>query len=218
MKLVDELFQNYTVNEATLLDYGFIATESGYKYHQQLHQGEFELQITINHQKITANLIEVATATPYALIDFPVVGDFVAELKTECQQILLDIRNGCFTVQPFHFPQTNRIVAAIKQQYGIEPELKSKRFGSNAIFRNPQTKKWFGLLMNAKRSNIVGDSTKKVEYLNLNFKSVADQYQQPGIYHPYQKNNRHWIVVLMDDSLSDEAVMELVKISYQNSN
>ena len=87
----------------------------------------------------------------------------------------------------------------------------------NAVFRNPSTRKWIGLVMCNKRSNIIGDSDEKVEYLNLNFKEDAPLYNQKGVYHPYKKQNKHWIVILMDETLSDEEIMDLVAIGYENS-
>lgn len=33
-----------------------------------------------------------------------------------------------------------------------------------------------------------------------------------------KKQNRHWIVVIMDDLLSDQEIMDLVDISYKKSN
>ena len=72
--------------------------------------------------------------------------------------------------------------------------------------------------MDSGKSNLVGDSEEKVEYPNLNFKQDADLYQREGIYHPYKKQNKHWPVVIMDDSLTDEEVMALVEISYNKSN
>ena len=43
------------------------------------------------------------------------------------------------------------------------------------------------------------------------------KYNQKGIYHPYKKQNKHWIVIIMDETLSDEEIMELVAIGYENS-
>ena len=117
----------------------------------------------------------------------------------------------------FNFAQTNRIADLIKEKYGIEPERNKDGFGTNGVFRNPETKKWIGLVMYKKRLNVTGDSEEKVEYLNLNLKKDADLYQGEGIYHPYKKQNKHWIVVIMDDSLSDQEIMDLVDISYEKS-
>ena len=218
MKLTDELFRKYTVIEETLLPYGFRKEGNSYFYHHLIHNDEFDLQVEINNQAIDAKLIEVVFDEEYTLINVEPVGSFVAELKEDCKEALLDIRDKCFKEQYFYFAQTNRIAELIKKEYGIEPERNKDGFGTNGVFRNPETRKWIGLVMYKKKLNVTGDSEEKVEYLNLNFKQDAELYNQKGIYHPYKKQNKHWIVVIMDDTLSDRKIMDLVHISYQKSN
>ena len=153
----------------------------------------------------------------YTAINRESSGSFVAELKEECEEILLDIRAKCFKEKYFYFDQTNRIADLIKEKYGVVPERNKDGFGTNGVFRNPVTRKWIGLVMYKKRLNVTGDSEEKVEYLNLNFKKDAELYNQEGIYHPYKKQNKHWIVVIMDDTLTDQEIMDLVDISYEKS-
>lgn len=218
MKLADELFKKHTVRKDALVPYGFKKDGDAYFFSQLIHNGEFNLQVTVNVQKLDARLIEVAFDEEYAAINRPVVGSFVSELKKECEAVLLDIREKCFKEEYFVFAQTNRIADLIRETYGIEPERNKDGFGTNGVFRNPVTRKWVGLVMYKKRLNVTGDSDEKVEYLNLNFKQDAERYNQKGIYHPYKKRNKHWIVVIMDDTLSDKEIMDLVAVSYEKSN
>lgn len=218
MKLIDELFKNYKVIEETLQPYGFRQEEDLYFFHRPIHNDEFDFQITVKNQKIDARLIELEFDEEYTAINREFAGSFIAELKKECEDVLLDIRGKCFEEEYFVFAQTNRIAALIKEKYGIEPERNKDGFGSNGVFRNPVTKKWVGLVMYKRKLNVTGDSEEKAEYLNLNFKKNADLYQGKGIYHPYKKQNKHWIVVIMDDTLSDQEIMDLVDISYEKSN
>ena len=217
MKLTDELFAKYTVIEDNLLPYGFRKDGDSYLYNCLIHNGEFDLRVAIQDRKIDAKLIEVVFDEEYTMINVESVGSFVASLKEECGEALIDIRDKCFKEEYFYFPQTNRIAELIKERYGVEPESNKDGFGTNGVFRNPETRKWIGLVMYKKKLNVTGDSEEKVEYLNLNFKKDAELYNQKGIYHPYKKQNRHWIVVIMDDALSDREVMDLVDISYENS-
>lgn len=217
MKLTDELFAKYTVIEDNLMPYGFRKDGDSYLYNCLIHNGEFDFRVAIQDRKIDAKLIEVVFDEEYTMINVESVGRFVASLKEECSEALIDIRDKCFKEEYFYFPQTNRIAELIKERYGVEPERNKDGFGTNGVFRNPETRKWIGLVMYKKKLNVTGDSEEKVEYLNLNFKKDAELYNQKGIYHPYKKQNRHWIVVIMDDTLSDREVMDLVDISYENS-
>lgn len=218
MKLVNELFQKFTLIESNLIPYGFRKEGNAYYFHCLIHQDEFDLQITVKDQKLDARLMELEFDDEYTAINRESSGSFVGELRAECEEILLDIREKCFKEEYFIFSQTNRIAGLIKEKYGVEPEKNKDGFGTNGVFRNPVTRKWIGLVMYKKRLNVTGDSDEKVEYLNLNFKQDADLYQREGIYHPYKKQNKHWIVVIMDDSLSDQEIMDLVDVSYEKSN
>ncbi len=217
MKLTDELFERYTPLENALIAYGFHHKGDSYFFSRQIHNGEFDLQITVKNQKIDARLIELEFDEEYTAINRENPGNYVMEVKKESEDVLLDIRNKCFKEELFHFAQTRRIAELIKEKYDIEPERSGNGYGTNGVFRNPVTGKWIGLLMYNKKRNLIGDSDEKVEYLNLNFKQDADKYQLEGIYHPYKKKNRHWIAVIMDDSLTDQQIMDLIEISYQKS-
>ncbi|MBR0189235.1 MAG: hypothetical protein IJQ23_02485 [Clostridia bacterium] len=217
MKLVDELFIKYTLVEDMLSPYGFRKDGDSYFYNHLIHNNEFELQVTIKNQKIDAKLIEKEFNDEYFQINTESPGGFINALKEECSKVLLDIRDKCFKEEYFIFPQTNRIAELIKNKYGVLPEIMAFGKARNGVFRNPSTRKWIGLVMCNKRSNITGDSDEKVEYLNLNFKEDAPLYNQKGIYHPYKKQNKHWIVIIMDETLSDEEIMDLVAIGYENS-
>lgn len=218
VKLTEELFTKYTVIEERLLPYGFHNEGDSFFYSRLIHNGEFDLQVLVKNQKIDTWLIELEFDEEYTAINRESSGSFVAELKKECEDVLLDIRDKCFKEEYFVFAQTNRIADLIKEKYGVEPERNKDGFGTNGVFRNPGTRKWIGLVMYKKKLNVTGDSPEKVEYLNLNFKMDADLYHGNGIYHPYKKQNRHWIVVIMDDSLTDQEIMDLVDISYEKSN
>ena len=80
-----------------------------------------------------------------------------------------------------------------------------------------QTIKKFGSASNGVFRNIAGDSEEKVECLNLNFKEEAQLYERKGIYHPYKKKNKNWIVIILDDTLSDREIMDLITVSYDHS-
>ncbi len=218
MKLAEELFSKHTVKEDTLVPYGFQKIGDSYYFSRMIHHGEFDLQVLVKGQKTDSKLIDVAFNEEYTMINMETSGSFVASLKEECSRVLLDIREKCYKEELFLFSQSNRMAERIKSRYGAPPEVMKFGSASNVVFRNPVTRKWIGMIMLSKRSNITGDSEEKVECLGLNLKDEAPLYVQKGVYHPYKKKNRNWIVIILDDTLSDREIMNLVDISYENSN
>lgn len=53
-----------------------------------------------------------------------------------------------------------------------------------------------------------------VETVNLKHDQIADLLSNKGIYPAFHMNKRYWISVALDDTLSDEMVMELIEKSW----
>lgn len=214
MKLTDELFVKYSPVEERLISYGFRKEAGSFYYSQPVHNGEFDLQVTVSDGRIDARLIEKDFNEEFTLINVGGRGEFVSSLRKECEDVLIGIREKGFKQQRFHLPQTERIAELIKEKYGIELEL--LKFGStlNYIIRNPVSKKWIGLIMYARMTGTEGEKT---EHMSLNFKKDAGLYNGKGIYHPYNKRNSNWISVILDDTLTDQQIMDLVAIGYEKT-
>ena len=53
-----------------------------------------------------------------------------------------------------------------------------------------------------------------MEAVNLKHDQVADLLSKKGIYPAFHMNKRYWISVVLDDTLSDEEVLELIERSW----
>lgn len=67
-----------------------------------------------------------------------------------------DIAGKCFVKA-----QADRIKDEIKARYGDEPDFPFKKFPDYAVFRNPQNRKWYGLLMAVLLGKLTGDEKDK---------------------------------------------------------
>ena len=103
----------------------------------------------------------------------------------------------------------------IRDRYSAEPEYP---WGDeNYILRHEGNRKWFavGLRVPYSRFGIREDGLADV----LNVKCgplLMDAYRkQPGVYPAYHMNHKNWISVVLDDTLDDGTVMQLVRMSYE---
>lgn len=214
MKLVDELFIRYVPKEKKLIPYGFSYENGKYLLSKLIHNNEFEMRIVIKDKKISAKLIDTNFGDEFNQINMDVTGSFVASLKEECSEIFLDIRDKCFEKELFIFPQTNRIAKAILDKYYVEPEFLWDKFPGFGVFRNKTNQKWFGIIMNLPKNKIVGDSKDEIEVINIKLDDKVPEYlNRDGIYPSYHMSKKNWVSVLLDDSLTDEEVMELIDLS-----
>ena len=215
MKLVNEVFDRYKVNENKLHAYGFSFANDEFLYKKKLANNDFELVVEIKNKKINARLIDVNFNDEFKQIDMEVVGNFVGELKEECRGILVDIRNKCFEKVIFIFSQSNRITNKIKEKYDIDPEFLFASSPGFGVFRNKSNKKWFGMIMNLPKNKIIGYLKEEIEVMNLKLANDNNGYKiEEGIYPAYHMIKKYWASIILDDTLSDEEVMELIEISY----
>ena len=105
----------------------------------------------------------------------------------------------------------------INNEYRVSPEYPWRRYPANAVFRHKDNRKWFALIMTVGRDKLGFDNREPVDVVNL---KIDDMFfrdiiiQEEGIMPAYHMNKLHWITVLLDGTVLDERVYDLLDISY----
>ena len=143
-------------------------------------------------------------------------GAFASKVRDEYEKILSDIRNKYFIKNYFIYPQTNRITQAIIKQYGTEPEFLWEKFDGSGIFRNKESQKWFAAILDVEGSKVKKGKKGLIEVLDIKLEpnEIQELLLQPDFYPAYHMNKKSWITIILDESLSDKRVMELVGKSF----
>ncbi len=120
----------------------------------------------------------------------------------------------------FASDQSNRITDLIAKEYGVAPDFpwSSEDYGTAGVVRHSDTGKWFGLIMNIKRKSLAGETSEElVDVINLKIAEEDGEIlrSEDGIYPAFHMNHRLWISAVLDDTLSDERVMELIGESFR---
>ena len=218
MKLIYDLFKKYKLKEEKLIEYGFIFNDGIYSYNKLIHNNEFELIISIKNKIIDGKLIDKDFNDEYKQIDYEISSGFIEKIKKECEDILLDIRCNCYYKEDFIFNQSNELSSYIKEKYNVNPEYLWDSEPGFGVFRNPNNNKWFGIIMNIKKSKITGQDNKEIEILNLLLHDKTEYYlNNKNIYPAYHMNKKNWVSIILDESLSSDEIINLIDISYDNS-
>ncbi len=86
------------------------------------------------------------------------------------------------------------------------------------VFRNKDNDKWFGIIMNIPKNKIVGDSNTEIEVINIKLDEKTDELlNKNGIYKAFHMNKKNWVSIILDDTLIDDEIMELIDISVSKS-
>ena len=211
----NEIFKKCSVNYDKLKKYGFIKNNDIYIYEKKFLNNEFMAIIKINNGNISGKVIDLQVNEEYININTNMQGEFVNKVRDEYKNILLDIRNNCFISNNFIYDQTNRINKYIKDKYNDEPEFLWSKFPGYAVFRNKYNNKWYGIIMNIDLSKISNDH-ENVEIINIKLDKdkINDLLNKKGFYKAYHMNKEDWITISLNDTLSDEYIIDLLDESY----
>lgn len=105
----------------------------------------------------------------------------------------------------------------IKKKYKAVPEYPWQKYPGHAVFRHKDNNKWFAL-----QAGISGDKVgvPEKEYVDVINLKVDDMFfrdlliQEDGIMPAYHMNKMHWISVLLDGTVPEEKVFDLIDMSF----
>lgn len=114
--------------------------------------------------------------------------------------------------------QADIVLEHIKSEYGAMPEfLWPDRYPSYAVFRHGDNKKWFALVATISSKSLGLKEDKTIDVINLKFdKNQTYDFAETSdhIFPAYRMNKNNWITIILDGTLPNEMVEELIKNSF----
>lgn len=220
MNIEEEIFKNYKLNKESLISYGFINENNKYLYTKEF-MDYFKAIITINEEgSITGKVIDLKINDEY--FNFRVknqIGEFVSSIRKLYQDILIDIRDNCYIKTLFDSSQANRITNYIINKYHNEPEFLWEKTPYCGVFRHDDNNKWYAVIISIDKSKIDKEKCGEVEIINLklNKDKVKNLIGKKGIYEAYHMNKKHWVSIILDNTLEDEDIIKYVDESFKNT-
>lgn len=210
-----EIFKAYQFNSKKAKEYGFVENQGVWSYSSTILQGDFLMIVTVEGGVLGFQVYDQETGDLYPQVHMESMrGTFIGAVREACLEVLYDIRKACFEVQEFLCPQTKRIMALVQEKYGNQLEYLWDKSPDTAVLRHEGNQKWYAVLMRISWDKIEKGREGLVEAVNLKHDQVSDLLVKKGIYPAFHMNKRYWISVPLDDSLSDEEVLELIEKSW----
>ena len=213
----EEIFKYTKVDFKKLIKYGFMKDDNSYVYKKSFMDDKFMAIIRIkDNGVVNGKVIDNDTDMEYFNIRLKDnIGEFTGTVLDEYKNILTDIKNNCFDSIYFMFPQTNRITKYILDKYNDEPEFLWERSQHDGIFRNSKTGKWYVIIMNVDKSKITfGNGVCEVMNLKVDKEKILELLKEKGYYPACHMNKKYWISIILDDTLRDKEIEDLVDESY----
>lgn len=104
----------------------------------------------------------------------------------------------------------------IFQTYGISPDYPWASTPQHAVFRHPDNRKWFALVMNIPRRllGLAGEGTIDVVNLKCDPLLIGSLRAEAGFFPAYHMNKDRWITAALDTSADDDKLRFLLSLSF----
>ena len=207
-----EIFKAYQFISKKAKEYGFVENQGVWTYSSTILQGDFLMMVTVEDGDLNFLVYDQETGDLYPQVHMESMrGTFVGSVREACLEELFDIRKACFEVQEFLYPQTKRIMALVQEKYSNQLEYLWEKSPDTAVLRHEDNQKWYAILMRIPWDRLDKGREGLVEAVNLKHDQVADLLSQNGIYPAFHMNKHYWISLPLDDTLTDEKVLELIE-------
>lgn len=209
--------------ESKMLAYGFHKANKTYILEKPFLDGDFKTVLSVTPKgQVTGKVIDTITQDEYyQLRQETATGPYVNRVRSAYRSLLTDIADSCCSDVLFASSQANRLTQAILDHFQVKPDFPwehSARYQSYGAFRHRSNRKWFALIMNVTRDVLNKDgNTSPIDILNVKISPAQGEKlrKTPGIYPAYHMNHKTWISVVLDETLADEKIGELINTSYQ---
>ena len=214
MSIEENIFKKAAVIWDRLPGYGFVKDKDFWVYTRSFMKDEFKAVVKIDAKgKVSGNVCEADSGDVYLplRVENMAIG-FAGEVRAEYVKILEDIKTRCCRINRFIYPQTNRLTALIAAEYGDDPDFPWDKSPDSAVFRNPDNRKWYALVINVDAGKLDKNRSGDVEAVNIKLdeNKIPVLLKQKGFYPAYHMNKKSWITIVLDDTLTDERLSALI--------
>lgn len=220
MDLERNIFKKSKFIEEKLISYGFIKDKNKFLYKSFIMDNSFQIELSISHnQEITGKIYDLSFGAEYTTFrQENTIGEFASTIRAKYEELLNDIKQKCTITENFTSAQANRLTELIREKYADLPEFLWEDTPDCGIFRNKTSNKWYSAILTVNITKICpSTSDKVVEIIDIKVKpeTVTKLLEKPGYYPAYHMNKKNWLTVILDDSLSDTEIMQLIVEGYE---
>ena len=109
-----------------------------------------------------------------------------------------------------------KIEKYINENYDTLQEYPWEKYPNFTTFKHKNNKKWFALIMDVPFEKLKINKEGTVSVLNLNNlpEMIGGLRKNKGILPAYHMNKEYWITILLDGTVPEQKIFDLIDISY----
>ena len=102
------------------------------------------------------------------------------------------------------------------KKYKSAPEYLWVRDPESAVLRHRDNNKWYAIIMNVSKDKLGLDGTEKIDIIDMKCdpEIIGSLRMVKGIFPGYHMNKDNWISVLLDDSVDEDMLYNLLDMSF----
>lgn len=114
----------------------------------------------------------------------------------------------------------NDVLNYAYETYGTKSEHLWQKYPTYEVFRHKKNSKWYGIIMDIPKRKVGLDSDEPIDILVIKCQPeiIASLVGQKGFAPAYHMNKTHWITILLDGTLKDDEIYNLLDMSYEMTN
>ena len=225
MTIEEEIFARSIPDFAKLVKFGFVKNGSKYSFSGKFLNGDFTADVVVTSGgDVSASVFDVQAGERYLPLRAKSrQSAFVNEVRESYRAFLREIKNACFVPQPFLTDQANRIAREAEKLFGDKIDFPFSTAPDYGVFRNPENRKWYGIIMNIPKSKIensgraaslsADDAIVEIINVKIDPEKSIELKKRRGFYDAYHMSKKNWITIALDGSVSDSLIVDLLKKS-----
>ena len=202
-----------------LVPFGFELIDGTYVYTETILDGQFLMMVVVaDDVTLRPTVIDMTSGEEYVLhLVSGSAGGFVGRVRAEYDRILQEICDRCGESEIFHSDMAKRLIGYVRGQYGDELEFLWDKFPDNAVWRRSDSRKWYAAILTVSRRKLglPSDDVAEVIDLRLPPEQMAALIDNERYFPGWHMNKRHWYTVILDGSVSFEALCQRIDESYR---
>ena len=204
-----------------MLIFGFKKTGKTYVYKTDLIDGDFLMTVTADKDGLKTLVTEKETGDEYTLHLTDAEGTFIGHVRDEYNSVLQKISEKCYNIGVFRFEYSYKVIDYIREKYDDEIEYLWEKTPDNGIARRKDNKKWYLAILTVKKEKLGFTNCQElVEVIDLraNKDKLQNLIKKENIYPGYHMNKKHWISIILDNSIETNEIFKMIDNSYNLAN
>lgn len=213
--MIVERFKNKVFREEKLIAFGFQKKQEGFIYQTVLFD-QFEIVVTIKNKCLETCVLDEFHEEYILHHVASAQGSFVGKVREAYEEVLEKIEANCCEEKNSYSEGLQKIIAYVSLKYDDELEYLWKN-SKNAIWRRKDNHSWYGACLLVSKRKLGLNSDEIVEVINVRVQSDAleNLIDHVHFFPAYHMNKKHWVSIVINESISIEEVCHYLELSYQ---